>query len=151
MGWILLLFTAVPIAEMYLLITVGGFIGTLPTITCVMLTAVVGVTLLRWQGTSTLQRGMARVGQGQLPGQEIAEGMMLAVAGALLLTPGFVTDTIGFLLLIPGVRSLLARYAGRRMTVVDLANGTDGPVIIDGEYEHKTAPQTKRDPDQRIL
>ena len=150
MGWILLLFTAVPIAEMYLLITVGGFIGTLPTIACVMLTAVVGVTLLRWQGTTTLQRGMARVGQGQLPGQEIAEGMMLAVAGALLLTPGFVTDTIGFLLLIPGVRSLLARYAGRRLTVVDMANSGDGPVIIDGEYEHKTAPHAQDSSDQRI-
>ena len=123
MGRILLLFTIVPIVEMYLLISVGGYIGTIPTIACVMLTAVVGVSLLRWQGTATLSRGMNRVSQGQLPGQEIAEGMMLAVAGALLLTPGFVTDTFGFLLLMPPVRSLLAQYAGKHLKVVDLATG----------------------------
>jgi len=146
-----LLFTLVPITEMYLLITVGGYIGPFPTILCVMATAVIGVSLLRWQGTATLQRGMGRVSQGQLPGQEIAEGMMLAVAGALLLTPGFVTDTIGFLLLMPPVRKWLASYAGRRLTVVDLAGAGAGgfthtpgsprggdrrgaePDIIDGE------------------
>jgi len=166
MGRILLLFTIVPIVEMYLLISVGGYIGTIPTIACVMLTAVVGVSLLRWQGTTTLQRGMSRVGQGQLPGQEIAEGMMLAVAGALLLTPGFVTDLFGFLLLMPPVRGLLARYAGRHLKVVDMASGAagfgqssgaqgpgaaagkpsrtpqtpdtpNGGVIIEGEFERK--------------
>jgi len=91
---------------------------------------------------------MSRVSQGQLPGQEIAEGMMLAVAGALLLTPGFVTDTFGFLLLTPPVRAVLARYAGKHLKVVDLASGM-GPssdltpekpasgVVIDGEYERK--------------
>ncbi len=123
MGRILLLFTIVPIVEMYLLISVGGYIGTIPTIACVMLTAVVGVSLLRWQGTTTLSRGMSRVSQGQLPGQEIAEGMMLAVAGALLLTPGFVTDTFGFLLLMPPIRAMLARYAGKHLKVVDMASG----------------------------
>ena len=160
MGRILLLFTLVPIVEMYLLISVGGYIGTIPTIACVMLTAVIGVSLLRWQGTATLQRGMSRVGQGQLPGQEIAEGMMLAVAGALLLTPGFVTDTFGFLLLMPPVRALLARYASKHLKVVDMASGVGGfgqtggaqgpggsanrqanrpedGVVIDGEFERK--------------
>lgn len=154
MRWIFLLFTAVPIIEMYLLITVGGYIGVLPTILFVMLTAVVGVTLLRWQGTQTLQRGMSRVGQGQLPGQEIAEGMMLAVAGALLLTPGFVTDLFGFLLLIPPVRQALAEFAKANLKVVDLAaspgmrtgsasgsgsgsRAEEGPVIIEGEYEKR--------------
>ncbi len=151
-----MLFTAVPIVEMYLLITVGGYIGAVPTILCVMLTAVVGVTLLRWQGIATLQRGMGRVVAGQLPGQEIVEGMMLAVAGALLLTPGFVTDAFGFLLLMPPVRALLARYAKRHLKVVDLAAGysqqtyrgpdvpaggdrsqSQGPVVIEGEYERK--------------
>ena len=156
MRWIFLLFTALPIAEMYLLITVGGYIGVVPTILCVMLTAVIGVTLLRWQGVATLQRGMGRVTQGQLPGQEIAEGMMLAVAGALLLTPGFVTDTIGFLLLVPPVRAALALYAKKHLKVVDIAAGgpgydsgtgrtgrgkasssSEGPVVIEGEYERK--------------
>lgn len=161
MRWILLLFTAVPITEMYLLITVGGYIGPVPTVLCVMLTAVIGVTLLRWQGLATLQRGMSRVGQGQLPGQEIAEGMMLAVAGALLLTPGFVTDTIGFLLLVPPVRVVLANYAKRHMKVVDLAAGAQGfgsrgaergdepgSVVIEGEFEERT-PEPRR-PGDRI-
>jgi len=159
MRWIFLFFTAIPIIEMYLLITVGGYIGVLPTILFVMLTAVIGVTLLRWQGTATLQRGMSRVGQGQLPGQEIAEGMMLAVAGALLLTPGFVTDSFGFLLLVPPVRQALAALAKRHLKVVDLSAGAagfggntgarmdsgshsgagdgQGPVIIEGEYEER--------------
>lgn len=167
MRWILLLFTAVPIVEMYLLITVGGYIGPLPTILCVMLTAVIGVTLLRWQGIATLQRGMGRVGQGQLPGQEIAEGMMLAVAGALLLTPGFVTDTIGFLLLVPPVRVWLANYAKQHLKVVDLAAGAQsfgagrqdagrgadsgsGPVIIEGEYEERSAGSKPSQPDDRL-
>ncbi len=158
MRWIFLFFTAIPIIEMYLLIEVGGYFGVVPTILFVMLTAVIGVALLRWQGTATLQRGMSRVGQGQLPGQEIAEGMMLAVAGALLLTPGFVTDAFGFLLLIPPVRWFLAALAKRHLKVVDLSAGGaagtgfdpgprtdygsnnssgDGPVIIEGEYEER--------------
>jgi UPF0716 protein FxsA len=142
MGWILLLFTAVPILEMYLLISVGGYLGALPTIALVMLTAVVGVALLRWQGTSMLTRGMARMSSGTLPAQEIAEGMMLGISGALLLTPGFITDAFGFFLLFPPARLLILRLLKRRLKVVGMPPesprqpGSPGETI-EGEFERR--------------
>ena len=93
---------------MYLLITVAGYIDALPTIGLVMLTAVIGVSLLKQQGLETLTRGTQKLRAGQLPAQEMAEGVLLAVAGALLITPGFVTDVIGFLILFPPTRALIA-------------------------------------------
>ena len=107
MPW-LLLFFAMPIFEMYLLITVAGYIDALPTIGLVMLTAVIGVSLLKRQGLETLTRGTQKLRAGQLPAQEMAEGVLLAVAGALLITPGFVTDVVGFLILFPPTRVLIA-------------------------------------------
>lgn len=100
---------------MYLLITVAGYIDALPTIGLVMLTAVLGVALLRHQGLETLTRGAAKMRQGQMPAQEMAEGLLLAVAGALLITPGFVTDGIGFLILFPPTRMLVAQLLLARM------------------------------------
>ena len=96
-----LLFIITPILEMWLLIEVGGVIGAVPAIGLVFLTAAVGFALLRKQGFDTLSRGNWKMQQGQLPAQEMAEGLMLAVSGALLLTPGFVTDLIGFAGLTP--------------------------------------------------
>ncbi len=98
---LLLLFIVMPIVEMWLLITVGAEIGPLYTIGLVLLTAVIGVQLLRQQGFATLWRGRRKLEEGQLPAQEIVEGIILAVSGALLLTPGFVTDVVGFAGLFP--------------------------------------------------
>lgn len=109
-----LLFLAMPIVEMYLLIQVGGWIGALPTIGLVALTAMVGMALLRQQGFATLLRGQQRMAEGQLPAQELMEGFALAVGGALLLTPGFVTDAVGFSLLLPPTRRLLVGAFVRR-------------------------------------
>jgi UPF0716 protein FxsA len=95
---------------MYLLIEVAGYINTLPTIGMVMLTAVIGVFLLKRQGLATLTRGMARLDSGEIPAQEMAEGLLLAISGALLVTPGFITDTVGFLLLLPPSRAVMARH-----------------------------------------
>ena len=151
MGFWLLVFFLTPIVEMYLLITVGGYIGALPTIALVMLTAVVGVALLREQGIATLTRGRRRLESGELPAREVAEGILLAVAGALLITPGFVTDTLGFLLLVPPVRGAVARRMLDRMVVVGTGGagpragergrppGADGRVI-EGEFESHTEP-----------
>jgi UPF0716 protein FxsA len=122
--WFLAFFLT-PIVEMYLLIRVGGYIGALPTICLVMLTAVIGVVLLRIQGFATLTRGLGRLQSGQIPAREVAEGVLLAVAGALLLTPGFVTDTLGFLLLFPPTRAAVARRMLDR--VVTLSPGAAGP------------------------
>ena len=102
-----LLFIVVPVVEMWLLITVGREIGALWTIGLVLLTAFIGVALLRYQGAMTLLRARMKMGSGQLPAREMADGVFFAVAGALLLTPGFATDGVGFACLVPGVRSWL--------------------------------------------
>ena len=116
MPW-LLLFFLMPIIEMYLLFTVAGYIDALPTVGLVMLTAVIGVSLLKRQGLATLTRGVGRMNSGQVPGQEIAEGILLGIAGALLITPGFVTDTVGFLLLFPPSRMAIASAILRNATL----------------------------------
>ena len=104
---LLALFIIMPIAEMWVLIQVGMRIGALSTIGLVLLTAVVGLALLRQQGLSTLMRAKQRIQVGQMPAQEMGEGIFLAIGGALLLTPGFITDVFGFACLIPGVRRIL--------------------------------------------
>lgn len=98
------LFFVVPLVEVYILIQVGSVIGAGWTILLVVLTAVIGVNLLRQQGLSTLMRASRVMEQGQIPAVEMLEGMVLAVGGALLITPGFFTDIIGFLCLIPQTR-----------------------------------------------
>ena len=103
------LFITIPIIEIYLLIQVGEQIGALPTVALVVLTAVLGVWLLRWQGLATLAQVQQSMAQGQLPAIPLIEGMFLLVAGALLLTPGFFTDAVGFILLIPPFRQAIAR------------------------------------------
>lgn len=109
MRLLFLLFLLVPVVEMYVLIRVGGWIGAWPTIGLVVLTAAIGVSLLRQQGLSTLSRGLRRMDAGELPAQEMLEGLFLAVGGALLLTPGFVTDAGGFACLLPPTRRALVR------------------------------------------
>lgn len=111
MRFLFLLFIIVPIAEMWILIEVGQWLGALPTILLVMLTAVIGISLLRRQGVSTLTRAQQRMQEGQMPAQEMIEGLALAVGGALLLTPGFMTDAFGFACLIPASRRKLAALA----------------------------------------
>ena len=96
MRFLFLLFIVMPIVEMWLLIAVGAEIGALYTIGLVLLTAVSGARLLREQGLATLWRGRRKLEEGQLPAQEIGEGIILAVSGALLLTPGFITAVLGF-------------------------------------------------------
>jgi len=105
----LLFFLLVPLTEIYLLIQVGGIIGGLPTVFLVVFTAVLGAALVRFQGLSTLQRLQATLGQGGLPATEMVEGVILLVSAVLLLTPGFVTDAIGFAGLVPMLRRMLAK------------------------------------------
>jgi len=100
-------FLLVPIVEIFLLIHVGGIIGAPWTILLVVLTAVIGIRLLKIQGVSTLKRAQNKMQTGQMPAQEMLEGMGLVVAGAFLLTPGFFTDAVGFLLLLPPTRAWL--------------------------------------------
>jgi UPF0716 protein FxsA len=136
------LFLVVPIVEIYLLIQVGQVIGAGWTIFLVVLTAVVGVALLRVQGLSTLHRAQQKMRHNELPAREILEGMGLLVAGALLLTPGFFTDTIGFLLLFPPTRLLLVNAIVSRMVVsasvrVDPQRPRDSDVIDGVNYRRE--------------
>ena len=108
------LFLVIPIIEIFFLIKVGEVIGAFPTIILVVLTAVIGAGLLRQQGISTLARFQQNMGKGKLPAQEIVEGVLLAVGGALLMTPGFVTDAMGFLCLLPFSRQYIASQVVKR-------------------------------------
>ena len=116
----LAIFIITPIIEMYLLIKVGGLIGAWPTIGLVFLTAMIGLALLRQQGISTLVRAQRRMVSGEIPAQELVEGIFLAVGGALLLTPGFMTDAIGFCCLIPGIRQLIILWGVRNIHFTQL-------------------------------
>jgi UPF0716 protein FxsA len=111
------IFLIVPIIEIYLLIQVGQVIGAGWTIFLVVLTAVLGVWLLRIQGLSTLTRAQRKLQENELPAREILEGMGLVVAGALLLTPGFFTDALGFTLLFPPTRGWMVNRIASRMVV----------------------------------
>lgn len=108
-GIIFLALVSVPLIEIYLLISVGRSIGAGSTILVVLFTAVLGAWLLRMQGLNTLQRIQTSTAEGKLPATELIEGLILLVTGALLLTPGFFTDAIGFALLVPGIRGWFAR------------------------------------------
>lgn len=100
----------IPFAEIYLLLGVGAIIGALPTIALVVFTAVLGAWLLKQQGFATFRRFQASLAQGIVPAYEMIEGPIILVGGALLLTPGFITDTIGFACLIPQLRKKIAKY-----------------------------------------
>lgn len=110
---ILILFITVPIIEIALFVQVGGQIGLWPTLGVVILTAVIGTALLRHQGLDTLRRVQESLAQDRLPVQEMFDGLCLLMAGALLLTPGFMTDALGFLLFVPPFRAAAAKAAGR--------------------------------------
>ena len=149
MRYLFLIFVITPVLEMWLLINVGAQIGALPTIGLVLLTAFVGVNLLRYQGFDTLWRGQRKFAEGQLPAQEIAEGIILAVSGALLLTPGFVTDAIGFAGLIPMVRGAMARLVLSRMVVsgVVMGSSASGFSASGGRVDHSASVGSKKSDD----
>ena len=120
---IFLLFIAMPIIEIFVLIQVGSAIGALATIAIVIFTAILGTWMLRSQGLSTLNRARNRLAGGEIPAFQLLEGVALAVGGALLLTPGFVTDAIGFACLLPPTRHLLVNAISKRVTIAGMATG----------------------------
>ena len=127
-----LIFLIVPVVEIYFLIQVGQVIGAGWTILLVVLTAVIGVRLLKLQGISTLARAQQKMQTGELPASEMIEGMGLVVAGALLLTPGFFTDIVGFLLLFPPARLWLVSRIASRM-------------VVSGSAGFQASPQQRRE------
>ncbi len=158
----LILFIGVPLVEIYLLIEVGGIIGALPTVFAVVFTAVLGVSLIRIQGFSTLQKAQKSMDQGMLPATEMFEGLMLLFAALCLLIPGFFTDAVGFLLLVPPLRTLIAskviasaalksRFSGNKQAYQQgFRQGHSGGDYLDGEYEDLT-PQQQHERNQDRL
>lgn len=122
-----LLFIIIPLMELYVIISVGEEIGALWTVVLVLLTAIIGVNLLRIQGMSTLMRAQRNMAQGAVPAMEMLEGVILALGGVLLITPGFITDTIGFLCLIPYSRRAVIRYIMEKSSVQTSFNGQPPP------------------------
>lgn len=118
---LLLVFIAVPLLEIALLIKIGQAIGFWATILIVIATAVIGTWLLHQQGIDTLRRVFDTMDRGEPPLQPVLEGLVLIVAGFLLLTPGIITDSIGFALLLPPVRELVVNHVLRRLLVVTVS------------------------------
>lgn len=138
------LFILIPLIEIYLLIQVGSAIGALSTVALVVLTAVIGALLLRHQGLFTYARVQQALARGELPTMAMLEGLVLLVCGALLLTPGFFTDTLGFLALIPPLRQwlilkVLEKGVIRTVGPQPRQPGT-GPQTLEGEYRREDEP-----------
>ena len=142
---LLALFFIIPIVEIYLLIEIGSVIGTPATIFAVVFTAVLGAWLLRIQGFSTLRRVQQTAAQGGIPAIEILEGAMLLVSGALLLTPGFFTDAIGFLALIPPLRRSMALWFFQRIFQFPAGRGPTGKPPGGGFHQQGSHRQHRPD------
>ncbi len=131
---LLLLFTIVPLTELYLLVKLGTVVGVAPTVGLVILTGVLGAWLARVQGLGVLRRLGKDLDQGRMPTEALLDGLLILVAGAVLLTPGLLTDAMGFFLLVPQGRTvvrkiLVARFAAR-------FHPTD-PNVIDAEWRRE--------------
>jgi UPF0716 protein FxsA len=138
--FLFLLLLLLPLIELFFLIQVGGIIGALPTIALCIFTAALGTLLLRSQGIQTLRRAQIKIENGDMPATDVIEGLILLVAGVMLLTPGFLTDAVGFFCLVPGPRTRIAtsilmwfiQQQKRRRS------GSAHTVIIEGEFHEET-------------
>ncbi|WP_243453993.1 FxsA family protein [Oceanisphaera pacifica] len=132
-GKVFLLFVAATLMEIFVFIEVGSEIGALSTVALIVLTAVVGISLVRIQGFQTLMEAQRKINVGETPAREMLSGMMLALSGLLLLLPGFVSDIGGILLLLPPIRNLLVERFISRVNVQG-SNSHQGHTF-DGHYQ----------------
>ncbi len=130
--WLVLLFIAVPLIELFVIVETARSIGTLETIGLLILVSVVGAWMVRAQGLAVLWRVRSKLQQGQMPGRELVDGALVLLAGALMLTPGFVTDAFGLLLLFPPTRMAIRPILIRRFRhrVAYFGPGEAGPGTI---------------------
>ena len=140
-----LLFIVVPAIEIALLIQVGGTIGVIPTFGVIVLTGILGAALARHQGVAAVRRVSSAIQSGREVGTSLVEGALVLVAGVLMLTPGFITDAIGFLLLVPPLRkraggAIASRVAKRSHTVVFSPQGPHGRVDDDDQDSDPPPP-----------
>ena len=125
-----ILFIALPALEIFLFIKIGGHVGALNTVALIFLTAIIGVYFAKLQGIHTLKSGMVNLYQNKMPVYEIMSGASIAIAALLLIVPGFLTDLIGFLLLIPFTRKIFFKLAFKNKPMTDFKKQNDA---IDGE------------------
>ncbi|MFT5869608.1 MAG: UPF0716 protein FxsA [Paracoccaceae bacterium] len=139
--WLFILFLSVPLIEIALFIQIGGLIGLWPTLAIVILTAIIGTWLVRSQGAAVLNNVQRSFSELNDPTEPLAHGAMILFSGALLLTPGFFTDFVGFALLVPAVRSVVFREIRKRINVQSVVAGQDAwkgkgsDDVIEGEFE----------------
>jgi UPF0716 protein FxsA len=143
LGKLFILFAVLPIIEIAILINVGEQIGGWYTVAIVILTAFLGARLVKQEGLNTLTQAQQKMQAGQMPGQEMAEGLLLVIAGVLLVTPGFVTDGIGFLLSLPVTRPLIAKGLLKHITV-----NPAGAPFQGGFAQHQQHTQSQRQNNQ---
>jgi UPF0716 protein FxsA len=131
---LIVLFIVVPIAELAVIIEVGSLIGFWPTIALLIADSVLGSVLMRSQGRAAWRRFNAAVAEGRAPTREVLDGVLVIFGGALLLTPGFLTDVFGVLFLLPPTRALVRGLLVRRATlrVMGAAGRRDGSEDVDG-------------------
>ena len=132
MNTLLLIILFIPLVEIYLFIQIGAQIGAFNTILIILLTAVIGIYFVRLQGLSTLKSGVSQLYKNQIPIYEMMSGAALAFAALLLIIPGFATDIIGFLLILPITRNLIFKYLGKNYEKEKVKDD-----LIEGEYEDK--------------
>jgi len=125
-----LLFIGVPALEVFLMIKIGGKIGALNTVSLIFLTAIIGLYFAKLEGIKTMRSGVMNLYQNKIPIYEIISGASIAIAALLLIIPGFFTDTIGFLLLIPFTRKILISFFIKKKTT---SNNQEDINILDGE------------------
>ena len=142
------LFVVVPLVELYLIVeVVGEAIGAIPTILLLAADSLIGAWLLRTQGRAVWARFNEALAVGRMPHREVQEGILVIFGGAFLITPGFLTDIAGLLMLLPPsravIRRLLMRWIGRKMQMRVASAGTPGPWDVEGtaaEYEEPSRP-----------
>ena len=124
-----LAFTIIPIIEIYLLIEIGSMFGALTAVTLVILTGFLGAFLARMQGLQTLYRMQESLREGRMPSGELLDALLIVIAGLVLLTPGFLTDSAGFLLLIPATRNFIKYWLRRQIELRYLSNRPEDIII----------------------
>lgn len=128
---LLLLFTVVPLVELYLLVTLGRYIGVGATVAIVIGTGLLGAWLTRAQGVRVVREVQQRLRSGELPADQLIDGLLILVAGAVLLTPGLITDACGFCLLVPRFRSFVR---GKIAAALQKKMRGDRPVVLDARW-----------------
>jgi len=144
LGRLLLLFIVVPIIELFLLIELGKLVGTIPTISLIMITGFLGAFLVRRQGIQVMTRIRTELQGGQLPAESIFDGAVILVAGAFLMTPGVLTDIFGFLCLLPATRSMIKQLIWARLQMMVQS----GNIFV---ATHQTGRGYRKEPDNVII